>query len=150
MTDNPFMIRLKSLIDDITDGNKKRFAETLGIGATHINDWTNRGSVPNAFYLAIIHKKTGVNLHWLIAGEGYKFLKQDLAGAGISRETTAPYGQNFIEVRSELERQCAQKLLRILRSDDDLIKGAIIPNLNAFDDRLIERSNAKKNTANEK
>jgi len=124
LTDNPFMIRLKSLIDILTNGNKKRFAEMLGIGPSHINDWTNVGCVPNAFYLAIIHKRTGVNLHWLLNNEGEMFVKKEAPLA--VHEALAGYGYN-----SE-ERDYIDKLVTILRTKDADTKSAIMQNIDTF------------------
>lgn len=138
--------RILQLINMFADGNKTRFAEILGISKTNIQDWTNpkRLRLPAAEHLANIRDKLNISIDWLLTGEG------EMKSAGDMRGASAVYGQNVIEVRDRLERQCVEKLLRILRSDDDLIKGAIIPNLNAFDDRLIEKARVKKNTANER
>ncbi len=49
-------------------------------------------------------------------------------------------------LRDADERIYVEKLLRILRSNDDLMKRAIIPNLDAFDGRLIQTEEGKKNS----
>lgn len=138
MTDSPFMIRLKSLIDDLADGNKSKFAEMLGVSPVHIDNWTNRGSVPNAFYLAIMHKKTGVNLHWLLNNEGEKYLEPDI---GEVRETAAPYGL-FADITDE-ERDYIKSLLKILRTKQDKTVIAIKQNIDAFLD-TPNKSKVKK------
>jgi len=153
LTDNPFMIRLKSLIDILTNGNKKRFAEMLGIGPSHINDWTNVGCVPNAFYLAIMHGKTGVNLHWLLNNEGEMFVKSK-SPLAVSRVGYAHQKEQPSMVRKALEeygydkeeREYIDKLITIFRTKDAGTKSAIIQNIDTFL-RVPAAEKAKKTKA---
>lgn len=151
MTDKPLLDRLLLLINELTNGNKKKFAEILGIGPSHINDWTNMGSIPNAFYLAIIHKKTGVNLHWLISGEGKKYLipsphAGEGQGEGIyARESMSPYGEPSL---TEEERAYIKKLIQIFKTKQEKTVIAIKQNIEAFLD-TPNKEKVKKNMANE-
>ncbi len=65
-----FRERLDSLIRELAGGKESRFAQMLEIKPENVNKWTNRGSFPSAEQLKNISKKLGININWLLTGEG--------------------------------------------------------------------------------
>lgn len=64
--------RLNLLIDTIEGGNVTRFADKLKMKQSTIYNYI-KGRTPNAETLFRIKKIFGVNLNWLITGEGEMF-----------------------------------------------------------------------------
>ena len=124
MTDKPILDRLLLLIDEFTKGNKKKFAERLEISPTSINSWINEGYLPRTEHLANIQEKLGVNLNWLLTGEGEMFVKKE---ASLTvHEAFAVYGYNL------KEREYIDKLVTIFRTKDTDTKIAIMQNIDTF------------------
>jgi hypothetical protein len=69
-----FIDRLNILIEGTAGGKQKTFAENLGIRAAVVSKWVKRGSLPSSEQLENICRKLGVNLNWLVAGTGARFL----------------------------------------------------------------------------
>ncbi len=67
--------RLQSIVDDTTSGNKKKFAELAGINKNTMQNYM-RGRPPKADALEKICNTYNVNLNWLVAGKGEKYLDQ--------------------------------------------------------------------------
>lgn len=127
MTDKSLSDRLLLLIDDFAGkeyGGKKRFAEMLGVTQANINNWINLGSLPSSEHLANIQKKLGVNIIWLLTGEGEMFVKKE--SPPTVHEALTGYGFN-----SE-EREYIDKLITIFRTKDAGTKSAIMQNINTF------------------
>ena len=151
MTDKPLLSRLLLLIDDLTEGNKKKFAEMLGVSPTHIDHWVNRGSLPNAEQLENIHRKLNVNLNWLLTGKGEMFVKKKLQDYPTSEEHPlhSPVMEIMIEYGYSKEaREYAHKLFHIFSDKDNSAVNAIKTSIDAF----LEMPNKKvfKKTADEK
>lgn len=64
-----FSRRFLSLIEQITDGNKKRFAEVTGRSASTIYRLCRGGSRPSLAYLEQLSEQFSIDLNWLITGE---------------------------------------------------------------------------------
>ena len=124
MTDSPFVIRLETLINDIAEGKKIKFAEMLGVSPTHIDNWINRGSLPNANQLTNIYQKLNINLNWLLTGEGEMFVKKEYPLT--VHEALVGYGYNL------KEREYIDKLVTIFRTKDTDTKIAIMQNIDTF------------------
>lgn len=63
-----FSRRFLTLVDQITDGNKKRFAEITGRSASTIYRIC-RGGRPSLAYLEALSEQFKIDLNWLITGE---------------------------------------------------------------------------------
>lgn len=67
----------KSLLQELIDTlkiSKKRFAETIGASQGNVSDWFNKPNArPSIDALKRISEAHGVNLNWLITGEGDMF-----------------------------------------------------------------------------
>jgi transcriptional regulator with XRE-family HTH domain len=75
-----FIDRLNILIEGTAEGKQKTFAEKLGVRAAVVSKWVKRGSLPSAEQLENICHKLGVNLNWLVAGTGARFLPSAQTG----------------------------------------------------------------------
>ena len=125
MTNKPLLDRLLLLINDLTDGNKKRFAEMLEVTPSYIDRWTNQGILPSAEQLTNIHDKLNININWLLTGEGAKYIKKEEQVLQVAEEL-APYGY------SKEEKQYIDRLIKILRTKQDGTVTAIKQNIDAF------------------
>lgn len=160
MTDKSFIDRLLLIINDLTNGNKLRFAEMLGISPAYIDRWTNQGSLPSAEHLANIKEKLGVNLNWLLTGKGPSFdIIPHPSGVGFMteeefaeeiRETAPPYGVMYLpDAVTDEEKQYIKKLIKLFHTKQDKTVIAIKQNIDAFLD-TPNKAKAFKKTANEK
>ena len=68
--------RLTILIEEATGGNKKKFAEKAGINQTTLNNYAN-GRIPKADALEKICTTYKINLNWLVAEIGEKYLTDE-------------------------------------------------------------------------
>lgn len=66
--------RLSILVDEKSKGNSKAFAEKAGIKQATFHNYLKKGRLPTADTLNNICNTYGVNLNWLIAGIGNKYL----------------------------------------------------------------------------
>jgi transcriptional regulator with XRE-family HTH domain len=73
--------RLKWLIEEL-HLTKKDFSKSIGATSGNIGDWLAGRSNPGSLMLLRIYEKHGVNINWLISGEGTPFL----IGRGFSEE----------------------------------------------------------------
>lgn len=122
MKNQLFTNRLKTLIE--TQGTARQFAIKANIPEQTINSYLKRGSLPDIEKSVKIAKALGITVEELLTGRN----------------------PEKVLLRDADERIYVEKLLRILRSNDDLMKRAIIPNLDAFDGRLIQTEDNKKNS----
>lgn len=146
MTTKPLLDRLLSLINELTDGNKKRFAETLGIKPENVNRWINEGSLPSAEHLSNLKNKLNININWLLTGEGEKFIKSRVGYAhqkeqpSMVRKALEEYGYD------KEERAYIDKLIKILRTKQDKTVLAIKQNIDAFLDNPDKAKEPVKKT----
>lgn len=154
MTDSPFMIRLKSLIDEIAGaeyGSKTRFAGMLGVDPSYIDRWTNQKLFPSAEHLANIQEKLHISIDWLLTGKGDRYITYPpLAGAGGGqvREPTPPYGMFLADDVTNEEKTYIKKLIRIFHTKQEKTVIAIKQNLDAFLD-TPNKQKPKKSIVNE-
>lgn len=106
------------------------FASVIGISQGSLSDIENEKTKPSSGTLETLVRNTDIDAVWLLTGG-------DRANYIKKKDTdTEP---STIE-----ERKYVKKLLRILRSNDALMRNAIIPNLDAFDGRLITGEHTEK------
>ena len=139
MTDKSFNDRLQGLINELTEGNKKKLAEMLDINPVMIQGWINRGSLPSTEHLINIQQKLGINLNWLLAGEGERYIK---------RETAVEVKEEEEHYYSQEEKQYIKKLIQIFRTKQEKTVSAIKQNIDAFLDNP-NKGIVKKSIINE-
>jgi len=64
---------LSILVDEISQGNRKKFAMGAGIVPATLHNYLN-GRVPKADALVNICKSYNINLNWLLTGKGPKYI----------------------------------------------------------------------------
>lgn len=69
-------IRLKELVEEVSKGNASDFAKKSGIKVQTLHTYL-RGRNPNAESIFNICIKFKINLNWLIAGVGEKYLTKE-------------------------------------------------------------------------
>ena len=66
---NAFSRRFQQVVDQLTKGNKKQFAELTGKSASHIYKICRGASRPSMDYLQHLYDEYRVDLNWLLTGE---------------------------------------------------------------------------------
>ncbi|WP_252177810.1 XRE family transcriptional regulator [Endozoicomonas sp. 4G] len=66
---NAFARRFQLIVDRLTQGNKKQFAEMTGKSASHIYKICRGTSRPSMAYLESLYDEFRVDLNWLLTGE---------------------------------------------------------------------------------
>ena len=79
--DSEFISRLEKLLN--VSGNKA-LSEKTGVNEKSISSWRTGGAFPKTDFFTNEIRKTGVNLHWLLTGEGPMMLKDMPDGGGGS------------------------------------------------------------------
>lgn len=64
-----FSRRFQLIVDQLSLGNKKNFAELTGKSASHIYKICRGASRPSMAYLQGLYEEYNVDLHWLLTGE---------------------------------------------------------------------------------
>lgn len=67
--------RLEIIITHFEGGNATNFAKRLGIPQSTVHNYTKKGREPHSLFLKLIHEKLGVNINWVLTGEGEMFIK---------------------------------------------------------------------------
>lgn len=81
--------RLQAIVDELFEGNKAKFAKTIGIAPTSVSNYLGdkRQSKPSSDLLEkIINSVGNISVHWLLTGEGNM-----LAGGSNSIETNGDF-----------------------------------------------------------
>ena len=89
MTNEIFRSNLLSLIKEHADGKLSRFAEILGLHSSYLDRWLNKEELPSGRYFINFYDKLGINIHWLLTGEGDKYTKEALS---FVKEAEYAYG----------------------------------------------------------
>ena len=75
-----FSRRFQAIVDQLTKGNKKQFAELTGKSKSHIYKICRGASRPSMAYLEHLYDEFRIDLNWLLTGETSS--EQSLGGAG--------------------------------------------------------------------
>ncbi len=67
-------------------GSLKAFSVKLEVPFNTLHKWTKRGSMPSAEQLVNFREKLGININWLLTGQGSKYLPSAPAPAGEQPE----------------------------------------------------------------
>lgn len=85
-----FKGRLNLLVTDKSGGGHgrlKKFSDHIGRPPAVLQKWMGRGSMPSAEELVNLREKLGVNLNWLLTGQGVKYLPpEERAGAKLRQK----------------------------------------------------------------
>lgn len=118
------------ILECIGEQKPTAWGQMIGLNLGVIDRIFRQGKIPTAKHLITISRALGVSIDWLLTGSGEtNYIKKKDAD-------TEPFTLE--------EKKYVKKLLRILRSNDALMRNAIIPNLNAFDGRLITGEHPEK------
>lgn len=67
---NTFSERIKTLLNDRFAGNTSKFSREIGVTPPTVGRWINDGSEPSRSILVNMAERLGIDLIWLITGEG--------------------------------------------------------------------------------
>lgn len=119
--------------------SQKAFAKKISAGQGSIHAWENDKAYPGASSLERIHRIFGVNVHWLLTGEGEPYIKD--RGGGLEEGSTgrerldrileAPAASPDPDASTNLGR-AVEMLAAVLSSGDQALVQAIMSNLIAF------------------
>jgi transcriptional regulator with XRE-family HTH domain len=62
--------------------SQKKFGQSIGADQSTVQVWETRNSIPKGDFLHRIHKTLGVDINWLLTGEGQPYLNQDESRIG--------------------------------------------------------------------
>lgn len=141
-----FKERIKSVIDRKCSGVKAEFARTLEIDVSTIALWDD-DHTPRGDTLERIHTRFGVDLHWLLTGQGDPYIKD--APGGEAKDKGGLWGTTVREVVDGQEHMvtlhgypsheaapdlgsAVNMLSAVLSSGDDVLTHALMANLIAF------------------
>lgn len=97
-------------------GNITRFAETLGVLPNRLNQYLNGRRKPGGDFYQLLYKKLGVNINWLLTGEGPKYQGRLPVPRSIPILGSIPAGPPGGEAWTEYD---AQDLLEIVVDASD-------------------------------
>lgn len=69
--DSHFSARMRLIADNLFKGNNSKFAKAVGVSQPSLTKWLNSGADTSRSNLIKIVEATGVNLEWLVLGEGH-------------------------------------------------------------------------------
>ena len=133
--------RLSILVEEKSGGNRKAFAEHAGLKQATFNNYIKEGRPPTADALNNICNTYNVNLNWLVAGIGNKYLNDEV-------EEKTVYSDCFQEV-SELQEWLAE----ISEEDPDRrawFKMELKDNFPLFKEWLKKRDQANTEVGNQR
>ncbi|MDH5541350.1 MAG: helix-turn-helix domain-containing protein [Nitrospinota bacterium] len=110
-----FLSRLKLLVEELADGKENRLAEILGVHPGIINKWKKRENYPSSEHLINIKEKLGVNINWLLLGEGARYLPSAVLQAAKSGGKSLD--KNLFWGDVEVDLVAVGKRLRQIRGD---------------------------------
>ena len=108
-------------------------AQRFGISYQAVKNYLD-GRLPDTSVLINISRNTSYSIHWLLTGEGAKFI-----GERQEAETTIGSG----ELRAFIRNECERVLAELLSDQVQNVKGKVIV-LNAKDikeEKVLEKSN---------
>ncbi|MBI3582410.1 MAG: hypothetical protein HY096_00485 [Nitrospinae bacterium] len=141
MTSKAFVDRLRLIIKELAEEKQTKFAKLINTYQANVGRWINPKiqSFPDERHLAAIQKHLGVNLNWLLTGEGEMFVKKEAPLA--VHEALAGYGFN------SKEREYIDKLIKILRTKQDKTVRAIKQNIDAFLDNPDKKNEVESDVS---
>jgi len=108
---------------------QKQFALKIGAGQRSIYSWEVGHAAPGAKSLEAIHRVFGVDIHWLLTGEGERYIKKD-----DSQENDLPQAhESLAEYSADAPGlgQAVEMLATILGSGNQVFSQAVMSSLRA-------------------
>jgi DNA-binding transcriptional MerR regulator len=118
--------RIKKVISDHCEGSRKTFADLIQIAPSTIQAWDDE-HLPKGDILQRIHKEFGVDITWLLTGEGDPYL----TGGAVDIPPEASKGGEYADPPVGLG-QAVEQLARILDSDNQPVANTILLFLRFF------------------
>jgi transcriptional regulator with XRE-family HTH domain len=72
-------IRIHHLRVEVLDLSQREFAQRMGVAQGNLSLLETGQSLPSCFFLWCLHATFGVNLHWIMSGQGQVLLTKDLS-----------------------------------------------------------------------
>ncbi|WP_273792410.1 helix-turn-helix domain-containing protein [Brucella anthropi] len=132
----PLARRLREVRAHFEAEDRGEFAQLLGFAKSSLANYERGERTPDAAVLLAYRDKLGVNLNWLVSGEGQAFSDPNsVANLKSDVPTSSPdengIGKRVLEVRDRLglsQRDAAHRLGVSLRSWQGMERGENIPN----------------------
>lgn len=107
-------------------------AKMFGISYQAANNYL-KGRLPDTNVLCVISEKTPYSIHWLLTGEGARFVK-------ISRKRSEPLLSD--EMRAFVRRECLEVVNELLGSQEDSVqqKIVVLTSKNIKEEKVIDES----------
>lgn len=107
-------------------------AKMFGISYQAANNYL-KGRLPDTNVLCVISEKTPYSIHWLLTGEGARFVK-------ISRKRSEPLLSD--EMRAFVRRECLEVVNELLGSQEDSVqqKIVVLTSKNIKEEKVIDAS----------
>jgi transcriptional regulator with XRE-family HTH domain len=118
--------RLIAIVDELAGGNAKKFAERAGIKQATLHNYLN-GRPPKTEALHNICKTYNINLNWLVAGVGPRFIEK---GGSVSLDPDPEIAQLMEGAR------------RVLTSGNPIAFDALERNIRYFDHAIAAEKRA--------
>jgi len=123
--------------------SQKDFALKIGAGQKSIHSWEAGHAAPGARSLEAIHRVFGVDIHWLLTGEGEPYINNDrkeIAPPGMIREPPAEY-----EERVPGLGQAVDMVATVLGSGNDVFIRSLMSSLLASSEgvKVISQQNQR-------
>lgn len=132
----PIAARLREIRRVLGDIDRFVMADRLGVSKSTLSYYERGESEPTASVLAAYRMHYGVNVDWVLTGQGAMFLGGEISMDGVSYADVRRYAWNIAEhFWKELPR----------RTKPDLVADQFIENL----DFLVSRSELKEDAASE-
>jgi DNA-binding transcriptional regulator YiaG len=113
--------RIKILIKAL-DLNAKSFSEKYGVNESTTRGYIDRGSVPNAEYIATLSRSIeNLNIQWLLLGEGDMFLD----GVAEPRAVYNTTGRKGKAADTSSEATPTNQELAALRKENELLRSQL-------------------------
>lgn len=105
-----FIDRLLVVIEDKCNGKQNLLAEAAKAPTSTVHNWLSEGRAPKPENLASLCKSLNVNLNWLIAGQGEKYIEPDTGKKPLSTVRAAEMILN-LELADEESRGQIETIL---------------------------------------
>ncbi len=128
--------RIKSIRGNLT---QKEFAKQINADQSTVQNWENKNKLPKGDILQRIQEIFNVNINWLLTGDGDPYLyRSSMNGSPRISESSGLYN------KTGGLGQAVDQLAQILTSGNELIVRAILFNLQAFYDTVINQKRDKE------
>ena len=123
--------------------SKKDFAIKIGASDTNVLAWERSDALPGSKYLEVIHRVFGVDINWLLTGEGEPYINKDIdvAGGHQFAEHAARYAAAGDPGSAPALGKAVDMLAMVLNSGQQVFIQALVSNLVAFSEAITNHRN---------